>query len=378
MSEGRANAAGPVGTSPMPAAMGLAVLAGWLRRAEEVRDGVEMGRGLPPARASDRKRTSKSSCSRPFSERLLLRLLELCNTSLHCIAHSLKWNNTCVNIDFGQRQAWALPPSLTCLATVVAYIMGSPIVGRVANNWAPYDVCNKCGQAGHRWRECPSLPQQYMPAPQAWGGPGRGRGRGTGMLSGEHYSLLSTFRRKCVGQQHLKACRTALPNSHCSSCTATAPVVWPPALASSRQAASRKSKGPGEGAAVARATASRNAVPAACLQDRSYGQTEIQGLMQRSTRALGSCPATNGTLALSGPLGCQGRKSCLYTAVSSKQQHQQGKCHLVLLAQQQLRATQSFLELVIDLKANPLQQAPPPIKKSTASLRISLPCMTIV
>lgn len=33
----------------------------------------------------------------------------------------------------------------------------------------------------------------------------------------------------------------------------------------------------------------------------------LQGLMQRSTRALGSCPATNGTLALSGPLGCQGR-----------------------------------------------------------------------
>jgi len=33
-----------VGTSPMPAAMGLEVLAGWLRRAEEVRDGVEMGR----------------------------------------------------------------------------------------------------------------------------------------------------------------------------------------------------------------------------------------------------------------------------------------------------------------------------------------------
>jgi len=28
----------------MPAAMGLEVLAGWLRRAEEVRDGVEMGR----------------------------------------------------------------------------------------------------------------------------------------------------------------------------------------------------------------------------------------------------------------------------------------------------------------------------------------------
>ncbi len=50
-------------------------------------------------------------------------------------------------------------------------------------------------------------------------------------------------------RQHLKACKTALPNSHCSSCTATAPVVWPPALASSRQAASRKSKGPGEGAA---------------------------------------------------------------------------------------------------------------------------------
>ncbi|DBA66299.1 TPA: hypothetical protein ACH3X2_002550 [Trebouxia sp. C0005] len=50
-----------------------------------------------------------------------------------------------------------------------------------ANNWAPYDRCNNCHQAGHRWRECPSLPQQYMPAPQAWGGPNRGRGRGRGM-----------------------------------------------------------------------------------------------------------------------------------------------------------------------------------------------------
>jgi hypothetical protein len=62
-------------------------------------------RGLPPARASDRKRTSKSSCSRPFSEGLLLRLLELCNTSLHGIAHSLKWKSTYVNIDFGQCKA---------------------------------------------------------------------------------------------------------------------------------------------------------------------------------------------------------------------------------------------------------------------------------
>ncbi len=62
-------------------------------------------RGLPPARASDRKRTSKSSCSRPFSEGLLLRLLELCNTSLHGIAHSLKWKSTYVNIDFVQREA---------------------------------------------------------------------------------------------------------------------------------------------------------------------------------------------------------------------------------------------------------------------------------
>ncbi len=33
----------------------------------------------------------------------------------------------------------------------------------------------------------------------------------------------------------------------------------------------------------------------------------LQGLMQRSTRALGSCPAIKGTLALSSPLGCQGR-----------------------------------------------------------------------
>ena len=61
-------------------------------------------RGLPPARASDRKRTSKSSCSRPFSERLLLRLLEFCNTSLHCTAQSLKWENIYVNIDLGQRE----------------------------------------------------------------------------------------------------------------------------------------------------------------------------------------------------------------------------------------------------------------------------------
>ncbi|KAL0027760.1 hypothetical protein WJX77_003336 [Trebouxia sp. C0004] len=34
---------------------------------------------------------------------------------------------------------------------------------------------------GHRWRECQSLPQQYRPAPQTRGGPGRGRGRGRGM-----------------------------------------------------------------------------------------------------------------------------------------------------------------------------------------------------
>ncbi|DBA85573.1 TPA: hypothetical protein ACH3X2_005663 [Trebouxia sp. C0005] len=47
-----------------------------------------------------------------------------------------------------------------------------------ANNWAPYGRCHNCHQAGHRWRECPSLLQQYIPAPQAWGGPFRGRGRG--------------------------------------------------------------------------------------------------------------------------------------------------------------------------------------------------------
>ncbi|DBA82257.1 TPA: hypothetical protein ACH3X2_000527 [Trebouxia sp. C0005] len=109
------------------------------------------------------------------------------------------------------------PPSMTRMATVVASITGSPVVGRVAfimgsrnvelhllwrhyrhrrcnsmlrqahderhpaNNWAPCDRCNNCGQAGYRWQECLSLPQQYMPAPQAWGGPGRGRGSGRGM-----------------------------------------------------------------------------------------------------------------------------------------------------------------------------------------------------
>ena len=62
-------------------------------------------RGLPPARASDRKRTSKSSCSKPFSERLLLRLLELCNTSLHFTAQSLKWKNICVNTDWVNARA---------------------------------------------------------------------------------------------------------------------------------------------------------------------------------------------------------------------------------------------------------------------------------
>ena len=71
-------------------------------------------------------------------------------------------------------------------------------------------------------------------------------------------------------------------------------------------------------------------------------------------------------------------QSSLFRAVSSEQQHQQVKCHLVLLAQQQLRDTKSFLELVIDLTANPLQQTPPPIKKSAASLHISLPGRTTV
>ncbi len=33
----------------------------------------------------------------------------------------------------------------------------------------------------------------------------------------------------------------------------------------------------------------------------------LQGLMQHSTRALGSCPAIKGTLALCSPLRCQGR-----------------------------------------------------------------------
>lgn len=37
---------------------------------------------LPPASASDRKRTSKSSCSSPFSDMLLPRLRVPCNTSL--------------------------------------------------------------------------------------------------------------------------------------------------------------------------------------------------------------------------------------------------------------------------------------------------------
>ncbi|DBA69436.1 TPA: hypothetical protein ACH3X2_012846 [Trebouxia sp. C0005] len=50
-----------------------------------------------------------------------------------------------------------------------------------ANRWAPNEVCNNCRQTGHKWRECPSLPHQYMPAPQAWGGPSGGRGRGRGM-----------------------------------------------------------------------------------------------------------------------------------------------------------------------------------------------------
>ena len=71
-------------------------------------------------------------------------------------------------------------------------------------------------------------------------------------------------------------------------------------------------------------------------------------------------------------------QSSLFRAGSSEQQHQKGECHLVLLAQKQLRATKSFLELVIDLTANPLQKAPPPIKKSAASLYISLLCMTTV
>ena len=43
-------------------------------------------RGLPPARASERKRTSKSSCKRPFSDRLPDRLPELCSSSLQATA----------------------------------------------------------------------------------------------------------------------------------------------------------------------------------------------------------------------------------------------------------------------------------------------------
>lgn len=38
--------------------------------------------GRPPARASDRKRTSKSSCRSPFSETRPDRLPELCSSSL--------------------------------------------------------------------------------------------------------------------------------------------------------------------------------------------------------------------------------------------------------------------------------------------------------
>ncbi len=59
-----------------------------------------------------------------------------------------------------------------------------------ANNWAPYGVCNTCGQTGHGWRACPSLPEQYRPAPQADGGPGRGRGRGRGMAGVSIYSSV--------------------------------------------------------------------------------------------------------------------------------------------------------------------------------------------
>ncbi|DBA87869.1 TPA: hypothetical protein ACH3X1_004862 [Trebouxia sp. C0004] len=70
----------------------------------------------------------------------------------------------------------ALPPQEVQFNATQAFDEHHP-----ANNWAPHDVCNNCGQAGHRWRECQSLPQQYRPAPQTRGGPGRGRGRGRGM-----------------------------------------------------------------------------------------------------------------------------------------------------------------------------------------------------
>ncbi|DBA66137.1 TPA: hypothetical protein ACH3X2_002613 [Trebouxia sp. C0005] len=70
----------------------------------------------------------------------------------------------------------ALPPQVVQFNFAPARAEHHP-----ANNWAPYDRCNNCHQAGHRWRECLKLPRQYMPAPQAWGGPNGGRGRGRGM-----------------------------------------------------------------------------------------------------------------------------------------------------------------------------------------------------
>ncbi|DBA89362.1 TPA: hypothetical protein ACH3X1_016223 [Trebouxia sp. C0004] len=79
----------------------------------------------------------------------------------------------------------ALPPQEVQFNAAQAFDEHHP-----ANNWTPHDVCNNCGQAGHRWRECPCLPRQYMPAPQAGGGAGRGRGRGRGMAGLSIYSSV--------------------------------------------------------------------------------------------------------------------------------------------------------------------------------------------
>ncbi|DBA81922.1 TPA: hypothetical protein ACH3X1_007635 [Trebouxia sp. C0004] len=79
----------------------------------------------------------------------------------------------------------ALPPQEVQFNAAQSYDEHHP-----ANNWAPHDVCNNCHQASHKWQECPRLAQQYMPAPQAAGGPGRGRGRGRGMAGVSIYSSV--------------------------------------------------------------------------------------------------------------------------------------------------------------------------------------------
>ncbi|DBB02781.1 TPA: hypothetical protein ACH3X1_013613 [Trebouxia sp. C0004] len=54
----------------------------------------------------------------------------------------------------------ALPPQEVQFNAAQAFDGDHP-----ANNWAPYGVCNNCGQTGHGWRACPSLHEQYRPEP---------------------------------------------------------------------------------------------------------------------------------------------------------------------------------------------------------------------